>query len=397
MNLTEVSAVRQSCPDSASQFSEYLTDRQSVQPKPSLLCPEFAPYDIGDLFTGDFTDDFLIEGALVAKQPLLLCGPRKALKTGLLLELAVCGATGAKFLGRFNVNRRFRSLLMSGESGLGTIRNTLLAIFGAKGYSREEAIESLRNDIVVVSRVPKLGNTQHENTVRQLLDHYRPDVLAIDPAYCCLSGTNAANVFEQGAQLNDLTSLAADGGAQLILAHHAKKTRADERYQMPELGDEAFAGFSEWARQWLYVNFREAYCDKLGLHRLWLNLGGSAGHSSRWALDVEQGPLLDGKPRYWQSQLSSAEGVIEERQQRRASEKEERTAHSKAKRVESKCAKLKRYLREHGADTRRCIMEALGRSAESTEALEKTLSKGEIIPCRVTKGKNQEYDGFKLA
>ena len=53
-----------------------------------------------------------------------------------------------------------------------------------------------------------------------------------------------------------------------------------------------------------------------GEHKLWLNVGGSAGHSSLWALDVDEGP--SGQPRHWKVTLSTPSEACEENEAKKA-------------------------------------------------------------------------------
>ena len=79
-----------------------------------ITCPELdaATYDL----------EYLIDDALVARQPCILAGGKKTLKTSLLIDLGISLAMGGCFLGRLKVNRRCRVDMMSGESGLATLQ-----------------------------------------------------------------------------------------------------------------------------------------------------------------------------------------------------------------------------------------------------------------------------------
>ena len=56
-----------------------------------------------------------------------------------------------------------------------------------------------------------------------------------------------------------------------------------------ELDDMSQSGFAEFARQWILLSRRKDYLDGSGLHELWMRSGGSAGNSSLWRLDVDEG------------------------------------------------------------------------------------------------------------
>ena len=104
-------------------------------------------------------------------------------------------------------------------------------------------------------------------------------VLIIDPAYLCLDlGDDAGNLFTVGKKLRELTDIGHATGCTIIIIHHNKKSINDP-FAIPELESIAWSGFQEWARQWLLIGRRELYnAERAGSHRLWLNVGGSAGH-----------------------------------------------------------------------------------------------------------------------
>lgn len=59
-------------------------------------------------------------------------------------------------------------------------------------------------------------------------------------------------------------------------------------------------------RQWILLNRRVKYDpEQGGHHELWLNIGGSAGHSGLYGIDIDEGTRQEGA-RYWQVELISA-------------------------------------------------------------------------------------------
>ena len=132
----------------------------------------------------------------------------------------------------------------------------------------------------------------------------KPSVL--DPAYTSLLKGNAkasaSNVFDMGAVLSKISEACLSAGATPIFAHptvkHAGKKPGRngtmyEAHEPAELGDLAFAGFAEFARQWLLIARRADYEPGTGKHQLWVTTGGSAGFNGTYALDIDEGVMTE--------------------------------------------------------------------------------------------------------
>ena len=153
--------------------------------------------------------------------------------------------------------------------------------------------------------VPAFDDKQHLDALERCIEETGCEVLIVDPAYLCMPGTDAGNLFIQGSLLREVSDICQRHGVGLILAHHTRKrgkTKNSADYELPELDDMAWAGFAEFARQWLLIGRREAYEPGSGKHKLWLSIGGAAGHSALWAVDVDEG--IAGLPRHWKVELS---------------------------------------------------------------------------------------------
>lgn len=250
----------------------------------------------------DFTVDYLIDGILVDRQPGVVGGFSKNLKTGVAgCDMAFSLGTGTRFLGRFDVPQAVPVGIISGESGNATLRQTMRQVARARNRSFTPA------SIFWGLSLPRLSNREHLEALEEWIVTNSLRVAILDPAYLCLlagSTINAANVFEMGQVLFTLTELGQRTGCTIILIHHFKKPTRETRFAVPSLEDMSMSGFAEWARQWILLGRRSAYQSN-GIHDLWMVAGGSAGHSGQWGITIDEGTNVTG--RKWDVQFVEAE------------------------------------------------------------------------------------------
>ena len=279
------------------------SDRPFENARPKII---FERITAAELDSGDYRTEFLVEGTMTAGQPMIMAGPKKALKTNILLDLGISLATGGLFLGRLKVNRAARVGIMSGESGMATIQETCRRICKSKGLE-------LRNieGLIFSDDLPRLDDVRFLVALEEFITQNEIEVLILDPAYLMMPGGDAGNLFIQGEMLRSLSKLCERLGVTMILCHHTKKGVVDP-FSPPELEDIAWAGFQEFARQWLLIGRREKYEPGTGKHALWLNIGGSAGHSALWGVNINEGVYRGPTTRVWDVELLTPEESREE-------------------------------------------------------------------------------------
>ncbi len=357
--------------------------------------PSFATMTSAELDAADLRVEYLVESVLVRRQPGVVAAVKKALKTTTAIDLTLSLASGCPFLGKFYVPMAVRVALMSGESGDATIQET------ARRIARSKPSINLSDytNAVWSFDLPRLGQPQTKRDLTKFIRDHALDVLIVDPAYLCLDlGDDAGNLFSVGKKLRELTEVGHETGCTVVIVHHNRKATNNDQFAAPELESIAWSGFQEWARQWILLGRREAYDpEQAGSHKLWLSVGGSAGHSGLWALDIEEGCLKDQGGRRWDVSVATASTAIAATIESREEAKVSRADEKAAAQIGRDSVKLLAAYKQHPAgDTAKAIRESLGMSTQRFgPANAKLVADGQVEAIVIVKNKH-DYAGFRL-
>lgn len=348
-----------------------------------------------------FPQTWLVKQILVAGQPAIMGGKQKTLKTSLMIDLVLSLGSGEPFLNYFQVPEPARVLLLSGESGEATIQETARRICVAK------QIQLKACDVHWGFDLPSLSSADDLQRLSDYIAQQAIKVVVIDPLYLCLVSTgllgkvNPSSMFDTGPLLKMVSGACRETGATPILVHHARKSsQGQRRNERIELEDLAFSGFAEFARQWLLVNWRENYDPNSETSKLWLSVGGSAGQSSFWAVDVTQGHLGDNfQGRKWQVAILSTNEAEQQRAQVKAEEKKRRDE-EKVLQARGAIMGILRRLYPRG-ETVKSLREQAGLTQPvATQAIDVLNRKGFIEPTHVVKARGRgegPYEAWRLS
>jgi hypothetical protein len=335
----------------------------------------------------EFRLRWLIERVIVAGQPGVVAAPRKTMKTSCMADLAVSLAAGLPFLGEFRVPEGVPVLLLSGESGGFTLQETIRRVCDAKGISPE----SMEGRLFIGDDLPQLGNDEDLAELTAFLEENGIQVVIVDPLYLCLlqgsigKRLDPSNLFDVGPLLLAVSRACMKAGATPLLVHHFRKNGADPN-DLPELEEMAYAGIQEFARQWVLLKRRERYEPGSGIHKLWLVVGGSAGHSGEWAMDIDEGTMdLDFTGRRWEVSIRraseermTAEDVKQAEKERQKTEKEIQKTVDDNRIDDAVLA----FIKTHGGATTGQIRAAVAGAGNNDKAkliLERLILKGLIV------------------
>ena len=354
---------------------------------------KFERISAAELASGDYQLDYLIDGILVDRQPCVVAGPHKSLKTTLLVDLAISLAAGVPFLRHFPVTTKCRVGLMSGESGMATIQEI------ANRVAKSARLELAGIDGLVFSpTLPQLGELDHMDALRRFIFDDELTVVLLDPTYLCMpvAADKGGNIFAMGELLRSANQVAHECGSTLVIAHHTKK--GSPTHEPPKLADIAWSGFAEWARQWIMLNRREPYDpDSDGEHALWMSPGGSAGHSRLWGLDIREGRRDEPGGRVWEVDVVTASTVRDEQSEQRNAKQVGRERQRQAK-LKGDCELVLRKLEAASPDglTKTAIRDKCQfNTLRVSSVIEALIDDGLIVKCNL-KVNNRNQNGFQL-
>jgi hypothetical protein len=351
----------------------------------------------------DFKLTWLVKKILVAGQPAIIGGHRKTLKTTMALGLAISLASGKPFLDKFAVPDRMRVAVFSGESGGATLQETVRRICRSMDIANPDKLP-----IFVGLRLPRLSEEDEIEALQKLIRNLGVQVVIIDPLYLCLMGINSkinpASIFEMGPLLARISSACLDAGATPILVHHFRKWAGqfrkgdDQNLQPPEMDDLQFAGIQEFMRQWMLFGRREKFDPDSGRDEMWMNVGGSAGFSSLWALTINQGKLRsDFSGRHWRVAVhTSAEARAQSAQRREADDDAKQLA-----RNARDSQKVLKFLRQHPqGETKSQIKARAHLGNQVGTVLDEMVEDGALVECTIVKAagnaKSRSLAAFRL-
>lgn len=346
-----------------------------------------------ELDSGDFTVEFHVEEWIPVHQPGAIGAPSKALKTTTAVAAFMSISTGDSLFGRFPVSVPARCCLISAESGFAALQRTGRAIAASNGRSLSDY-----SDLLWCDQVLDLGNDKHIAELTQFVKDNGVKVLGLDPAYLLMPGLgdHANNLFEMGRHLRAITIIGQECGVTPVLIHHFKKT-VGQGYEEPELEWLAHAGFCNWARWWILLNRRSKYDpENRGYHELWAHTGGSAGHSSAWALNVNEG-LRDGSE--WSVDVMYASEAREQQAEVEASQKTNKRDRESIAAQTANRQKIQDALRKFPkGGTASDISASAGVAFNKAKGILHDLALGETVrECAVVKANKQAYAGYQLS
>ena len=267
---------RTSRPDAAQCGSSSSNDQA---PAAVVDPPRLRRWSAAEMDTADLTVRWLVRGLLTTPTYGMVAGQMKTLKTHLTVLLAVSIASGKPFLGQFDIEQPGPVMIYVGEGGRIPYTRLLRRACQTIGVTLADL------PLHVVFDVAPVTSDLFRQSLAADLTEIRPALVLIDPWYAFHgAGTDAKNLFEEGALLSGLQTQVAGGGANLLLVNHFNQTGTGG-----DLKRITMVGGGEWVDSWLLLTHRTDPDVDRGEFRLGLQIGSRQWGGSTWELDVHTG------------------------------------------------------------------------------------------------------------
>lgn len=232
-----------------------------------------------ELLDADRTFRWLARGLLCQPTYGMLGGPRKTLKTYLLLFIGLGVAAGEPIFGQFDVDVPGNVVYYVGEGGRIPMTRRLERIAESIGFSLKDL------PLFLHFETEPMNSPVFQETLRRDLDELRPAAVIIDPFYAFHGiEVKAADLHQEGALLSSVSTPCAEAGASLLLGNHFNKTgtgRGLDRITQ--------AGGQEWSDTWMLVSHRSEPDLDAGRFELLLDIGSRQWGGATWDLDLNIG------------------------------------------------------------------------------------------------------------
>lgn len=373
-------------PEAGIELLDRLREQLRRRPSPGRF--EFEPVTLAEFSRSCLRVDWLIDRVLVANEPMIIAAPKKSMKTSVLVDMAISLAIAdGRWLGEFETQDPISTVFISAESSKVALLRKSLDVCKAYGIDAGE-IENLHLEF----RAPKFKNAAHLKATGELIEQTKAKVIIVDPSYFCLDGEDAGNLMVMGDQLKTFADVCIEAGATPILAHHFHKTvqAGDE----PRLEHITWAGFQEYAAQWILMNRRTPYEPGSGHHELIVSTGGRISGGGLWAVDIDEGHYPN---TFWETAVSSG-GAAMQRMQSAAEQKKLREAAARRQRDKDDIAAI--LWRHYGKGEPQPFTKSMAREVADRAALLDTIA--DLVDAKklkpvegIQRGKNkQTYPGW---
>lgn len=233
-----------------------------------------------ELLSADRSFHWLAKGLLAQPTYGMLGGPRKTLKTYMLLFIALGVAAGEPIFGQFPVPGGPRTVVLYvGEGGRVPMTRRL-----------ERVAEAIGVDLADIPLFPyfdvtPLNSPLFQETLRADLEELHPALVVIDPLYSFHpADVKASSLYEEGALLAAVSTPCVNAGCSLIIGNHFNKTGSGAG-----LDRITQAGGQEWSDTWMLLSHREKPKVDEGRFKLLLDIGSRQWGGGNWDIDLTIG------------------------------------------------------------------------------------------------------------